>query len=396
MIIRRYLVWATTATASQRAAAADVLVRAYHQSPLTDADRVDIDRALIGLASDESPRVRHALAVAFAKAGAVPAQVLDALLAREDEAAVALIARGAGVNAAQLVDCVALGDDATRAAIAAREGVSAPVAAALAEIASVDVLLVLLANRTALISPSAFLRMLDRHGHSVALQSAMLNRRDLPPFMRQALVSFLCQRLADFTVDRGWLTPARAGVLQVEAADMATMALVAEASEDALGRLVEHLIASGELTVGLLLRSLLCADPRLLTVSLAALTGLPRRDVEVTLKTADRAAFAAVYRQAGLPDGLLAAFRAALDAVDALPPEAAGRRDGRLSLAMVRRVITACEEMSPAEAGPLLALLERFVEEAEAFQDDRLSRPAPASPPDTTPVPAVARQALAA
>ena len=395
MIIRRYLVWATTATASQRAAAADVLVRAYHHSPLTDADRIDIDKALVGLASDESPMVRHALAAAFAKAGAVPAHVLDALLASGDEAAVTLIAGGAGVNAGQLVDCVAVGDDTARVAIARREGVSAPVADALAEMASVDGLLALLANSTAVISPSAFLRMLDRHGHSVALQSALLNRPDLPPFMRHALVSFLCQRLADFTVHRGWLSPARAGVLQVEAADMATMALIAEAADEALGRLVEHLIASGELTAGLLLRSLLCADPRLLTIALAALTGAPRRDIEVTLKTADRAAFAAVYRQAGLPSGLFAAFCAALDAVDGLPREAARRKDGRLSLAMVRRVITACEDMPSAAAGPLLALLERFMEEAEALEGDT-NKPAPASSPNFHATPAVARQALAA
>ncbi|MBS7698130.1 MULTISPECIES: DUF2336 domain-containing protein [unclassified Chelatococcus] len=396
MIIRRYLVWATTATASQRAAAADVLVRAYHQSPLTDADRVDIDKALIGLASDESPIVRAALAGAFRTSPAIPTPVLEALLARGDDAAMAILADSPAVSADQLVDCVAIGGAASRRIIAGRKGLPAPVSAAVAEVASLDGLLALLANDTAVISPSAFQRMIDRHGHSTALQSALLGRQDLPPFMRQALMSFLCQRLADYTVDRGWLSPARAGALQVEAGDMATMALVAAATDETLERLVKHLIASGELTVGLLLRSLLCAEPRLLIISLAALTGAARDDIEATLEAQSRAVFDVVYRRAGLNSGLLAAFHAALDALDHLPPEMR-RKDGHMSLVMVRRVMLACEDMPSADAGPLLALLERFAEEAQTAERAIDSFPQACPTPVAAPLtPGFQPQALAA
>ncbi|MBX3536002.1 MAG: DUF2336 domain-containing protein [Chelatococcus sp.] len=396
MIIRRYLVWATTATASQRAAAADVLVRAYHQSPLTDADRVDIDKALIGLASDSSPMVRAALVEAFKASAAIPMPVFEALLAAGDTAAMTLLADSRAVSSAQLVDCVAVGDPASHRRIAGREGLPAQVSAALAEVASLDGLMALLANDTAVISQSALQRMFDRHGHSPALQSALLGRQELPPFMRHALMSFLCERLADYTVDRGWLSPARAGALQVEAGDMATMALVAEASDETLERLVSHLIASGELTVGLLLRSLLCAEPRLLTIALAKLTGTPRGAIEAARGIPGRAAFEATYQRAGLPGGLLAAFHAALDALDKLPPPMR-RKDGHLSLMMVRHVIAACEDMPSTAAGPLLALLERFAEEAQATQG--AIDPSPAASPlyaNWTAAPAVHPQALAA
>ncbi|CAH1659432.1 conserved exported hypothetical protein [Hyphomicrobiales bacterium] len=396
MIIRRYLVWATTATASQRAAAADVLVRAYHQSPLTDADRVDIDKALIGLASDESPIVRSALAEAFKKSASVPKPVLEAFAARGDSEAMALLADSPAVNSEQIVDCVAVGDAASRLVIAGRERLPAPVSPAIGDLVSLDGLLALLANDTAVIRPSAFQRMLDRHGHNPALQSALLGRPDLPPFMRHALMSFLCQRLVDYTVDRGWLSPARAGALQVEAGDMATMALVTEASDETLDRLVKHLIASSELTLGLLLRSLLCAEPRLLTISLATLTGTPRGDIEATLKASDRVAFDNFYRQAGLHGGLLAAFHAALDALDDLPP-GMRRKNGHMSLTMVRRVIAACEDMPSNEAGPLLALLERFAEEAQATQGATdLPTPVAATSIAGAAKPAVELQALAA
>lgn len=398
MIIRRYLVWATTATASQRAAAADALVRAYSQSPLSASERTDIDTALAGLATDESPLVRRALAEAFSRTGAVPPAILSTLLADGSGAVLPLLETSSAISADQLVDCAALGNHAAQLAIAARPELAASVAAALAEVASLEILLELVANRTAAITQSALIRMLDRYGDSIALQTALLERADLPSFVRHALVSLVGQRMVVFSVERGWLSRARGEALQIDADDISAMVLIAKASDATLARLVNHLIASRQLTVGLLLRSLLCGEPRLMALALAELTGDQLEHVEMAF-TGEREAFAALYRKAGLPQSLLGAFEAALKALNDLSVAQEGAADGRLSRELVLQVIDACEAMPAADAGPLLARLERFLEEAPVAPR-HVDGPQPVGLAPTEPPAAVitrlAAQALAA
>jgi hypothetical protein len=74
------------------------------------------------------------------------------------------------------------------------------------------------------------------------------------------------------------------------------------------------------------------------------------------------AGFAALYIRAGLPEKFLPAFRAALEAQREYGDIHGG--EARLSLVMIERVLTACEEINGGELDKLMALLRRFEMEA--------------------------------
>ncbi|MFC7396540.1 DUF2336 domain-containing protein [Chelatococcus sp. GCM10030263] len=361
MIIRRYLVWASTATASQRAKAADALVRAYAQSPLSPSDRDDVLKALDDLARDESPEVRRALAEALSRSPEVPQAIL-AKLAEDGEAALPLLATSPALTTEQLVDCAAVGDVTAQMAIAGRQALPVPAAAALAEIAPADVLVKLAANEGAKLSPGVLERMLSRVGDDPEFQAALGTRRDLPAFTRQAIAARMSERLAQFAVQQGWLSPAEGERLHRQARDAATVAMAAEADASELARLVTHLIESDQLTIGLLLRALLSGETALVEIALADLAGISRDVAHAALYERKGAGFARLYRRAGLAEGLLPVFTAALDAFH----DVAIKRpaDGRLSPGLVAGALQGCRAMPEEAAAPVLALLEGFAAEA--------------------------------
>jgi uncharacterized protein (DUF2336 family) len=363
MIIRRYLVWASTATASQRAKAADALVRAYAQSPLSTSDRDDVLKALDDLARDESPMVRCALAEALSRSPEVPPAIL-ARLAQDTNAALPLLAASPALTTEQLVDCAALGDVAAQTAIAGRLALPAPAAAALVEVAPADVLVKLAANQTATLPPRVLERMINRVGDDPGLQAALGTRRDLPAFMRQAIAARMAERLAQFAVEQGWLSPAEGERLHRQARDAATVAAAAEADPSELARLVTHLIESDQLTISLLLRALLSAETGLVEIALADLAGIPRDLAHAALQDSKGAGFTRLYRRAGLAEDFLPVFAAALDAFH--EARIGHSSDGRLSPGMVARALEGCRAMPEEDAAPVVALLEGFAAEAAA------------------------------
>jgi uncharacterized protein (DUF2336 family) len=361
MIIRRYLVWASTATASQRAKAADALVRAYAHSPLSASDRDDVLKALDDLARDESPVVRCALAEALSRSPEVPPAIL-ARLAQDIDVALPLLASSPALTTEQLVDCAAVGDVIAQTAIAGRPALPAPAAAALAEVAPADVLVKLATNVGARLSPVVLERMLDRAGDDPGLQAALGERRDVPAFMRQAIAAQMSERLAQFAVKQGWLSPAQGERLHRQARDAATVTMAAEADASELARLVTHLIESDQLTISLLLRALLSAETALVEIALADLAGISRDMAHAALHERKGAGFARLYRRAGLAEGLLPVFSAALDAFHDVAIK--HPTDGRLSPGMVARALDGCRAMPEEDAAPVLALLEGFTAEA--------------------------------
>jgi uncharacterized protein (DUF2336 family) len=121
---------------------------------------------------------------------------------------------------------------------------------------------------------------------------------------------------------------------------------------------------SGQLTAGLILRALLCGNIGFFEEALAELSGLPLARVSGLVHDRCGTGFHALYRRAGLPASIYAAFHATREAMNegGLIAEPGGAT--RLKRRMVERVLTACEEAMPGEIEPLLTLLRRFATEA--------------------------------
>ncbi|WP_420103275.1 DUF2336 domain-containing protein [Bosea sp. (in: a-proteobacteria)] len=367
MIVRRFLLWARTAPAEARASGAAALAGAYLRSGMSDEDRREAETALLALIDDPAPCVRRAIAEEMAASPRTPRALALGLIADQSDVAALVLAHSPVLGEADLVDAAAIGDVLAQRAVALRRCLPGSVAAALAEVGCEEALLTLAGNRTAEIPDFSFARMMERHGDNGALREALLERADLPPGLRQAIAARVSDALAQFVSGCGWLTPERSARLARESTERVAVALAAGGQASDAPAIVEVLRATGRLTAGLILRSLLSGEPALAEAAFVSLSELPAGRVGALLRDRRGAGLRALCRKAGLPQALEPAFTAAILALNSRGFDAVPTRQG-LDRGLLATVMQACDGMEGPEADALMALLRRL--DAEAARDE--------------------------
>ena len=368
MIVRRFLGWIETAPAGKRAEGASALARAYLYSALAPDVMEEAAVALTSLLDDPSPLVRRAMAEAFASAVEAPHHIVAALAADQSDIAAIVLARSPVLADAELIDCLAIGDVFAQSAIAIRPRLSAPVAAALAEVGAREALISLAVNARADLPEFAMRRMIERMGDDGEVREALLSRCTLPVAMRHELVVATANALSSFVTARAWLSEERARRVAGEARERAVLTMIAEAGRDGARALVAQLRRTGALTAGLVLRSILSGDLVLFESALVELSQLSAARVAGLLREYSGAGFAALFKKAGFPTALLPVFRSALAAAREQSPRSEGGVGAGLSRPIIERVLAALPRRADGEFDRLFALLRRF--EAEAAREE--------------------------
>lgn len=370
MIVRRFMQWASTASAAERAEAAGALARAYLYADMDPDQRDEAEVALAALLDDVSPDVRRALADNFAASAGAPRAIIIALANDQSDIAAPVLGHSPLLTDADLIDCAAIGDAFAQSAIALRPVVSPSVAAALAEVGQREALISLCVNENAAIPDFSMRRMIGRFGSDPELRESLLARGDLSPAVRSDLVAATAAALAALVAERGWMPAARMDRVVRQSCDRAHVMIAAETEgtgdqEGALA-LAAHLRQSGQLTPSLMLRAVLSGNVSLFEAALVELSGLPERKVLSLARQRGGSGLAALFRAANIPASLLPAFAAAMAACESRAESSSG--SARLSSRTVRNVLHACETMGAEQSEALLALLRRF--EAEAVREE--------------------------
>ncbi|MEA2858269.1 MAG: hypothetical protein QOC72_308 [Methylobacteriaceae bacterium] len=372
MLVRKFMLWVGDVSAAERAEGAGALARAYLYSDLAETEKRDAEVALFSLLDDPSPIVRKSIAEAFASALDAPHSIVLALANDQSAISSTVLGRSPLLSDAELIDCAAIGDAFAQAAIALRPVLSTGVAAALAEIGSREALIALAVNPGAEIADFSMRRMIERFGSDGEVREALLSRPHLPPALRSALVEATARALSQFVTSRSWLCAARAERVTRDARESANIMISAESARDCdyagACELVAYLRQSGQLTAGLILRSLLSGHTTLFEAALCELSGMPATRVAGLVRDFRSAGFSALYNRARLPAGLLPAFRAALEAQRETGFAGESCHTVQLSRSIIERVLTACEDAKEGGLDGLLALLRRF--EAEALREE--------------------------
>jgi uncharacterized protein (DUF2336 family) len=326
---------------------------------------------MIMLLDDVSPLVRRALAQALANSEHAPPTVIHALSTDQSDIAAIVLGYSPLFIDAELVDLVATGGAVVQAAIACRQFLPCPVAAAIAEVGSLEACQALIENPVAEIACFSIDRIVERFGHVATLREALFARDDLPTSTRQALVNKLSTQLADFVASREWLEKDRAHRAAKEACEKATVALAAGSPDGEVRSLIRRLCESGQLTAGLILRALLSGNVALFEEALSELSGLPIERVSTVLHDRHGNSFRALYDKAGLPLSAYPAFREAIEAMREAVHLGEPGNGSRLKRRMIERVLTGCEHSVVGDIEPLLTLLRRYATEA-AREEARL------------------------
>src|SRR5258707_3231009 len=308
MIVRQFISWIRTASAGERAEATRALARAWLISDCADEDRAAAEGALLMLLDEPSPLVRQAMAEVFSRSHDAPAAIVQALSLDQPSIALPILEHSPLLIDADLVDIVATGNSEMQCAIARRIHLPASICAAIAEVGTAAAALELIENAYAELAPFSWDRIVERHGHLAAIRESMLVLEDLPAATRLALVAKLTDTLTQFVVARQWLSADRAGRIASEAMDRSTVNIAARSRGEEMRGLVRHLRATGQLTVGLILRALLSGNLAMFESALAELAGLPLRRGRA-LVHGDGSVLRAISDQAGLPASAHVAFR---------------------------------------------------------------------------------------
>lgn len=313
MIVQRFLAWAPTAPAAQRAEGAGALARAYLYSGLDVADRQDAEAALTMLLDDPCIDVRRNMSEALAPSYFAPRHIVVALAHDAPEAAVPMLMLSPVLQDGELIELLPIRGEEEQSAIAARGTLSPAVAAAIAEVGGPMACAVLARNPHAEITPGAFGRLTERHGDEPTVRDALLDRTDLPVAERQKLMLILASTLGRAAVSRFSLGEERVRRMTQDACERATLSL-ANDLPGSVGPLVSHLRESGQLTTGLVLRALLSGEMDFVEAAFSELTGVSAGRVRTLLRDPVRAGFRALYQDAGFPLSTYAAFREAFEA----------------------------------------------------------------------------------
>ncbi len=378
MIVRRFLLWARTASVTDRAAGVRVLAEAYCRSPMTDDDRRDAETAMLAMLGDPSAMVRRALAEGLAAEQAPRAVILGLVQDQSDIAAIVLAASPM-LCEADLVDAAAVGDERMQAMIARRADIQPPLAAALVEVACPAAVAALLGNSMAEIAEATLQRAADRLGADPEVREALLARADLALCIRHQLALQVAASLSDWVGVRGLMSKERTERVTRESSEKVAVRLAARtfahggdghggAMEAELSGLIEQLRRSNRLTPALILRSLLSGETALAEAALAHLAGVPLARAADILHDRRGGGVAALCRKAQLPAALIPAFVAAVAALREIGAPATDASRASISRRITERVLIACDSSDDVENASLMALLRRF--EADAAREE--------------------------
>ncbi|WP_181706719.1 DUF2336 domain-containing protein [Chthonobacter rhizosphaerae] len=374
MVTVRLLQWLDNAPPPARAGAVAPLVNSYMHQALSPAARETLDVAMTLLLDDPAPEVRRALAEALAIHETAPRHLIVALAHDLPSVAEPVLRRSPCLLDPELVEAVRGGSVRAQVAVASRPWVGFAVSDIIAAEADGRAVLALLRNDGADLSYEAFATAAERFGDDPDVRAVLFGRPDLPIAVRQSVIARLGTALNGLMVARDWIAGDRAKSIVREACEKATVVLAAEAGEEELEDLVEHLRTTGQLTPALILRSACTGNIRFLEAALARLTGLAGDRVYAILIDGRQSAVLALFARAGLPERCRGALYAALEAWRELVAEETVVEGPTFARRMVERVLTRYRSFKDDEVDDLLALLRRLA--AEAARDAARARAA--------------------
>lgn len=312
MIVQRFVTWCETANTQQRATGAAALARAWADGQIVGDDRPAGLVALNHLLDDPSPKVRLALAAAFARSCEAPRRIMLSLAEDVDDVACLVAASSPVLLCADLVDLFAYGSSRLRLCIAQRDTVSRKLSAAIIEVGGSEAVAALLANPGADIAPQTLRRAAERHGDEAEIRGHLLDRHDLPIEIRQLLLLEVGQALSRMALLRNTVGERRIDKLILESCETATADMAAEVRSSDIPALVEHLRITGQLSTAFLIRMVCSGHVDLFTASLVALCGLSERRVRAIVVEGREGPFDALMRNCGLPSAAGPLLRTAI------------------------------------------------------------------------------------
>lgn len=343
-----------------RALAARKFCARYAEGDLSDADRTLGAEVVRILAGDAAELVRRALAVTLQRSAHLPADVAKRLIEDVESIAVPIIAGSPVLEDEDLIRLACSAPAARQIAVASRQTVSEAVVEALVEHAAPAAVRTAASNDGAVFSPRAYAGCFTRFEDDPDVLEGFVARRSLPLEVTEKLIAHISDTAIQRLVHRHALPAQLAVELAEGARERATVDLVDQAglSEDPR-RFAQQLQMNGRLTPSLMLRALFRGHMTFFEHCIAELAEIDHTKAWLLIHDAGPLGLEAVFKRAGLPERVLPAVRAALQAWHSLEVGPNGSGDiVRLRRRLAERIFTQFQGAPESEINYVLERLD--------------------------------------
>lgn len=318
-------------SADARIATMTNLLRDLEHGELSAAERLLALEVMRCFAEDAQIVVREAVAWQIRNSPALTEELAERLVRDVARVAFPLLRDAPSLDDALLLAVLAEGDAGKQLAIAARSGLSAPVAGAVAAAGNIVVVTTLLRNHAAPLDEAALNRALDRFGGIRMVGEAASARPGLPLAVVERLVALVSDSVRGHLVQTYGLAPTLVDQLVARGRESATLRLLRPTLRGATDAetLAQWLNASGRLSSALMFRLLCAGDLDLFAAALGAKAGVPAANARQLAWDDGPLGLAAVLKRAGVAPVLVPAFQTAIDVAKRLAYDGAeaGRDD---------------------------------------------------------------------
>ncbi len=309
---------------------------------LSDKERAMGDQILRILSEDAADLVRRALSVTLQRSTHLPHDVAVKLAADVESIAIPIIAGSPVLDDADLVEIIQTAESARQIAVAGRESLSSMVVDEIVAIAEPEAVGVAAANDGAEFTPATFNRAVDRFAEDPDVLERFVDRSILPPEFTEKLISHISDTVIDRLAARHALPPQLAVELAEASRERATIDLVDQGGlAPDPRRFVQQMQMNGRLTPSFLLRTLFRGHMSLFEHCIAELASIDHSKAWLLIHDAGPLGLSAAFKQAGMPDRILPAVRAAISAWHSLEVGSGGGRDiARFRKLLAERIFT--------------------------------------------------------
>ncbi len=240
------------------------------------------------------------LAETLAEDRNAPRPVILALTEDRTDIAATVIARSPVLADSDLIDLVGRGSPEIRAAVAVRAALSAPVAAALAEVGGRLDIALMLRNPAARLTANVMVRLASRCGKDTTIRELLLERADLPATARHILIEKIGDTLTDSGLVTALIPPRKRERMRREACEAALVRVLAGAGEAELAEMAEHLRVEGRLSTMFLVHALCAGRTAFFAEVISNLSGVARARARAILASGRPRAVRALIEAGGI------------------------------------------------------------------------------------------------
>lgn len=343
-------------SAEVRARTATKIAVEFERGHLDGAARRIAEDIFRHLARDVEVRVRKALSENLKESRIVPHDVALALAMDVIEVAEPILKSSQILTDEDLVEIVRTKPMTSLVAVAQRQTVAETVSDALVDNGNEDVVVTLVSNRGAEVSPATFEKVLDSYSESDRVKQSVAHRDKLPVKLAERLVTMVSVHLQQHLVTHHELPPAVASRIIAQSREKATLELLSPQSNAVdVDELVKQLHDNRRLTPTIILRALCTGDIAFFEAAMARCANVSAINAHVLIYDAGSLGLHELYRKTGLPEAMYPAIRVAVNVTREMTYDGEANDRERFRSRMIERFLTQFEGIDVANLEYLLA-----------------------------------------